>query len=400
MRRVRLIIAGAGVPIVMLTGIAGGALAGTALAGAATPTASEHLTSASHFSWLAGPRGLKAPAGLAAATVRVATRQHYGPPGNASGYSVILVTGAHRAWALGGTNPGGVSQPVAVQWNGRTATAATLPRGLKGFLTDASALSRRNIWAVSAYGRYALHWNGRAWHLARDWHRGPITGLTATSSRDVWVFGTTAAGVTGTGTWHYDGHAWSRVTGRAADIYRGSAVSRRDIWAIAANGRQSIIRYNGHHWHPVAAGPDLAHASLRDILALSDRDVWVLGTQSAAAGGHLLLAHWNGTSWSAFPTRLTAWPGRLVRGQHGTVLVTATPASATASALILQASASGWGPSVTVSSPLGSGVGDVAAIRGSRSLWAVGGMLTRLGSDAVIWHAAFARQADGDADDA
>jgi hypothetical protein len=66
------------------------------------------------------------------------------------------------------------------------------------------------------------------------------------------------------------------------------------------------------------------------------------------------------------------------------VLITATPTAA-AAGLILQASARGWRPAVTIQSDLGSGVADVAMLRRTKSLLASGAILTRFGGDAVIW---------------
>jgi hypothetical protein len=75
------------------------------------------------------------------------------------------------------------------------------------------------------------------------------------------------------------------------------------------------------------------------------------------------------------------------------VLVTATPAEAAATGLILQANAAGWHRAITIRSGLGSGVSAVAVLRGTRLLLASGGVLTRLGGDAVIWEGQLTRVA-------
>ncbi len=82
---------------------------------------------------------------------------------------------------------------------------------------------------------------------------------------------------------------------------------------------------------------------------------------------------------------------RLAPGPHGDVLVTATPADAAATGLILHASPGGWGATIVVQSGLGSGVTDVALAPRTGSLWATGGILTRLGGDAAIWTGPLAR---------
>jgi hypothetical protein len=340
----------------------------------------------------AAPGGVRVPAHstpharAGTSAFQVAVSRHYGTRGNASGYSVIVATGGREAWAFGGTNPGGPSRPVAERWNGRTLTPSALPAGLTGFISDASAPAANDIWAASEYGGYVLHWNGARWRLAMRWPRGMITGLTAVSTSDVWVFGTTAGGTRETGTWHFNGRSWRRVRGAAASIYRASAVSRNDIWAIAADPKtDSILAYRGRTWRRVQTGRALAGVSLHDVLAMSDDSVWVVGDEVSAGSVRLVLAHWNGVRWQRIPTSVHAWPGRLAQGPGGSVLITATPAAAAAAGLILQASAHGWRPAITIQSDLGSGVADVAMLRRTRSLLASGAILTRFGGNAVIW---------------
>jgi hypothetical protein len=314
---------------------------------------------------------------------QVLVSSHFGRPGNASGYSAIVVTGRRQAWAFGGTNPGGPSAPVAEHWTGTAMTRSVLPPRLTGFISDASAPSATDIWAASEYGGYVLHWNGTGWHLAKRWG-GTITGLTAVSANNVWIFGADAGG-NGTGTWHFDGRSWRRVAGAAGTIYSASAISRRDIWAITTGTKaDTVLRYDGERWRPVPTGRVLAGVVASDILATSKRDVWVLGDEVSKTAVRLVLAHWNGARWTRINAGLTAFAGRLSAGAHGTVLVTATPANASAAGLILQINAAGQRRVTAIRSGLGSGVSAVAVLRGTRLL-ASGGVLTRLGGDAVIW---------------
>lgn len=356
-------------PVFVLTGSASAAVA---LLPASSATGSTHAR----------------PTAAIAAAARIVASRHLGPAGNASGFSVLVPAGRGTTWALGGTNPGGQSSPVAMRWNGRRLSAATLPAGLSGFLSDASAPAPNDIWAASRYGGYVLHWNGASWSLARRWAGGEITGLAAVSPTDVWVFGTTVNGSIGTGTWHFNGRSWSRdAAGVAGDLYRASAVSRRDIWAIAtASSGDFVARFNGRAWQRVTAGQVLAGVQLSDILAMSSHDVWVLGNSETKGGAiRLVLAHYNGTRWARLPTRRQAWAGRLAPGRRGGVLITATPARGDAAGLILEASSAGWRPGILVQSVLGCGVSDAALVPGTRTVVASGGILTRLGGNAIVW---------------
>jgi hypothetical protein len=329
------------------------------------------------------------PVATAGAMFQMTAGRHYGQRTNASGYSVILRAGPNSAWVFGGTNPGGPSAPVAAQWDGATLSTATLPAGLSSFISDASATSATDIWAASQYGRYLLRYDGWQWTLAKRWQHGQITGLTAISPADVWVFGTTADGTSNLGTWHFDGYSWQRISGLAASVCRASATSDSDIWAIAASpASYSILHYDGSSWQPVPTGTNLDGVQPRDILAMSPGNVWVLGTKADGTdGARLVLLHWNGVTWTSLLTQINAWAGRLAPAGDGSVLVTATPADASATGLILQVSSApgGW-PVITAESWLDDGsVSDVALGGGSQSLWASGAILTRLGGEAVVW---------------
>jgi hypothetical protein len=373
--------------------VAVGLISGPATARPAAPASMAPAPGAAALTAASRPTDARSAARISRSDVRVAITRHYGQPANASGYSVIIMTGVHQAWAFGGTNPGGQSAPVAAHWNGRTLTTSALPAGLTGFISSASAAAGNDIWAASQYGRYVLHWDGRHWRVASLWRRGQITGLTAISASDVWSFGTALTGSHVLGTWHFDGKRWRPVAGIAGSIYRASALSHRDIWAIGASQRADyILRYNGRAWRRVHAVRVLAGVQPSDILAISNHDVWVAGNQVDRFGVvRLVLVHWNGNRWSKLVSGLRAWAGRLAPGSRGGVLLTATPASASATGLILRASSRGWGAAISIQSGLGSGVSDVALAPGTRSLWATGGILTRRGGDAAIWTGPFAR---------
>jgi hypothetical protein len=319
---------------------------------------------------------------------RIAVSLHYGRLENASGYSAIVAPARSDAWAFGGTNPGGRSQPAALQWNGTRWRFSPLPRGLSSFIGDASAPSGRDIWAVSYFGGYVLHWNGTRWSVAKRWrHHDVLTGVTALGPANVWAFGTTTAGVSGMGAWHFDGRSWARVRGQGREIYRASAVSARDIWAVAATRRGGFVEhYNGHSWRRVRTRGALNGASLDDVIALSRHDVWLVGNLRARRGeGRLVVAHFDGRRWTI---TLTPWhgdTGRLASDGSGGVWITADTAGIETHALIGHLSRAGWQNWTTLRHGLGSGVSNIAAVRGTTRVWLSGGFLTQAGGDAAIW---------------
>jgi hypothetical protein len=314
--------------------------------------------------------------------------RHYGAPDYASGYSAIIAPGAADVWALGGTNPGGASQPAALHWDGTSWKSWPLPRGLTGFIGDASASSADDIWAVSYAAGYAVHWNGERWSVAKRWRQHDVlTSVTALSPADVWIFGTSADGVRGMGTWHFDGRSWARVPGGATQIYRASEVSPHDIWAVAATRRGGFVEhYDGRTWRNVATDRTLVHASLDDVLAIAPDNVWVVGNLPLHSGeGQLVLSHFNGRRWTRTLTSWHADTGRLAPDGAGGVWVTADASAPAAEAYIGHLSPGHKLTWSTLRQGLGSGVTDIATDRHTKMVWLSGGFLTRAGGDAAIW---------------
>ncbi len=126
---------------------------------------------------------------------RIVFSHHYPQSNGAdSAYGAVVAPGRNDVWALGGSqlaSNGGY--PVAERWNGRRWRAAALPPGFHGWIAAASASSPANIWAVSVYNGYVLHWDGSRWRVAKRFketsYPSALTGVTAISRTDVWVFG-------------------------------------------------------------------------------------------------------------------------------------------------------------------------------------------------------------------
>lgn len=340
---------------------------------------------------------LALPAAARAASApgwQMSLTRHYGIAADASGFSSVIALGRDDAWAFGGTNPGGDGAPVAMQWNGASWRPWRLPAGLTDFISDASASSPRDIWAVSYAGGYALHWNGVRWTVAKRWRRHAVlTGVTALSPSDVWAFGTASDGDRGLGTWHFDGRRWSRAGGLAADIYRASARSADDIWAVAATrqGVGFLEHYDGRSWRRAGgATPALAGLSLDAVLAPPGGRVWAAGNLRLADGdGDLVIVGYDGRSWFRIRTRYLADTERLAPDGKGGIWITADEADLVTGALVGHLTAWGRLTWMPVRGGLGSGVSDIAAASGPGPgpwpVWLSGGFLTQSGGDAAIW---------------
>jgi hypothetical protein len=324
---------------------------------------------------------------------QIAFQAHYGTPSSSNVLLGMAALNAADAWAVGGSEVGGsAGVPVAEQWNGKSWRASPLPSGLAGELIAVSAPGATDVWAASFLNGYVLHWNGTAWSVAKNWTQGPhpqngeITGVTAFSPADVWVFGSSGA-FAGIGTWHLIGSTWHKVTGAAGAILLASALSPADMWAITGQNepQDTIAHYNGSTWRPVTS-PALAGLQFHSVLALSDSDIWATALVAGKGGGTPALVHFDGTQWSALPVTVpkpVILLGAVASDGRGGLWIQGESSSSRRPWLVHRTAAGAWSsqhPSA------GNGqVEDLTLIPGSTSLWATGALQTSAGADTVIW---------------
>jgi hypothetical protein len=324
--------------------------------------------------------------------------KHYGPARDYSGYDVVVANGGNSAWALGGTDlsggSGAVQRPVAMRWNGRNWSGYNLPSGPTSNIIAASAPAANDIWAVTWFGGCILHWNGKAWSVAKrlPWNgkglEPQLTGVVALSAKNVWVFG--GSGYTlGWGTWHYNGKSWSQWRGNAADITNGSAVSAANIWAIGGTlaPESAIVHYTGT-WK-LETAKALSGLQFNSIRAFSAKDVWATAT-TQTDGFQSWLVHYNGATWTRVKIPWTMNVVALTGDGHGGLWVTGanvTPKGAY-TFYVVHRTAAGALSRITVGPSLTSGVAlsSVALIPGTSSVWGAGSVQSRTaGGNAVIW---------------
>lgn len=326
--------------------------------------------------------------GAAAASTgwQVVFRAHYGTPALTNGLFGVAASGKTSAWAVGGTDfsrstPGA---PVAEHWNGTSWRAATLPGGLTGTLDAVSAPAPNDAWAVSQLTGYALHWNGTSWSVARTWPEHQlatqITDVTAFSPTNVWVFGGPGA-FPGIGTWHLIGTTWHKVTGLAKGATFVSALSRSDMWAIGDNAAPEdiLLHYSAGSWRQLSS-PALTGLQFTGILALSDTNVWALG--SPGGGPKEQLLRFNGTRWSSVPITVpdSVQLASIASDGNGGLWFSGF---GTTAQWAVHRSASGTWSSTRLAA--GSSVSHFALIPGTQSLWGAGDLNAAPGADAAIW---------------
>jgi hypothetical protein len=332
------------------------------------------------------------PPGVAAASTgwQVALKVHTGGPAQDNGMTSVMAVSGNDAWAVGGTYPSGYTAgtPVAEHWNGTGWQAATLPGGLTGTLGAVSAPAATDVWTVSQLTGYALHWNGTTWSVAKKWPEHTpareLTGVTAFSPANVWVFGAASAVHPGLGTWHLSGTTWTKVTGLAGSISTASALSATSMWAIASDGtapNDILLQYNGATWQQITSKV-LNGLRFSRILVKHANDIYALGT---AGSGAQHLVHFNGSGWKSLSVPSSVQFRAIAPDGTNGEWAAGIQSSSQAPVAEHRDFTGTW-----TSYPLPGGGGQpfgMALIPGTTSLWATGFVPKSggTGADAVVW---------------
>ena len=227
------------------------------------------------------------------------------------------------AWAVGvqfGAAGQAPPAPPAYHWNGTAWSLTPTPSlGVNGSLTAVSGSSATDVWAVgstvlSGYRQHASlyeHWNGSAWSVVT----GPGAGLNAVAdlgATNAWAVGTLGL------VEHWDGTAWSNVAVPVPNpidtvgnnLTAITAISASDIWAVGEFTNASYtnsayaLHYDGSAWtvtilpQPVVSGP--SSPVLHGVVGVASNNVWAVGENEEVPGLGIttLIEHWNGSAWS------------------------------------------------------------------------------------------------------
>jgi hypothetical protein len=219
----------------------------------------------------------------------------------AAGYAKFLSIAAfgRHAWAVGsGASVAADGLPAAAYYSDGRWTSTPVPNPeAAGEISAVSADSPTDAWAVAFYE--VLHWHAGKWSVARAFRYGDgappgpvMTGVTALSPSDVWVFSDGQLG-----TWHLAHGKWRKASGVAANIYAASVVSGGNMWAIGGVNNNAVLHYRDGRWATAPGVP--AGLTFGAIVATSPSSVWL--TASPANGTGLRLVHLLGHTWTSYP---------------------------------------------------------------------------------------------------
>ena len=137
------------------------------------------------------------------------------------------------------------------------------------------------------------------WTLAASPAYGPVTGISGTSSSDVWAVGRNG------GVLHFNGATWSKVsTGFAHTPIDVWARTPSDVWIVGTDGIipngfgfPTILHYNGTVWS-ITSSP--TRGLLTSVWGPSASDVWAVSDSGE-------VVHYDGTSWSSDASQTNVW---------------------------------------------------------------------------------------------
>lgn len=134
-----------------------------------------------------------------------------------------------------------------------------------------------------------------------------LNGVSASSGRDVWAVGTDLGPLMV----HNDGRLWRVVPG--AHLPAGNenaflndvvAITPRLTWAVGstnskATGRTLVEHWDGTHWQvsPSIDPPGAGAPTLTSVAETDPHDVWAVGTTDETNAGQVLIEHWDGNDW-------------------------------------------------------------------------------------------------------
>lgn len=327
----------------------------------------------------------------------------------------VTTLSASDAWAVGydwATNPYQMNETLAEHWNGTNWTIETTqnPGTDSDQFNAVAAISSDDVWAVGGdkfanvgVGQPLIeNWNGSSWSVVNapnpSQYFAMLTAVAAVATNDVWAAGYYApangSAYSNTLIEHWDGSQWTVVpspnVNTNSELTSMTVISSTDIWAIGwstFNGSTSpytplFLHWDGSSWSDTSASGAIASAYgiWQGVASTSSSDVWAVGSlyQSSPTSTFLSrVAHWDGTSWSLMPTINSPAElyGATKIGAFGVMTVGEMYTSSFNASEPLADYEGGtvWtamiGPTVnTYTNPLMA----VAAIPGTRSVWAVG----------------------------
>ncbi len=244
------------------------------------------------------------------------------PSSDFSGLSGVSCDSTADCWAVGSTaqyvSPtSNTSVEYIVHWNGTAWTSSTVPGA--GPLSGVVALASNNVWAVGSdpsTGNVLIeHWDGTSWTTTGPAVQGSLASIAAVSASDIWAVGSVyAAGVDVPLALQYNGTSWTSMSPAAegtdsTDLYAITALpATSEIMAVGsysdALGTHSFAEtYNTGTWTVTLPPDPYTSDELYGVTAVSSTDVIAVGRYNTGS----IAFSWNGSTWTTDSIPASPW---------------------------------------------------------------------------------------------
>jgi hypothetical protein len=147
-----------------------------------------------------------------------------------------------------------------------------------------------------------MRWDGQTWSRITDAALPRVerwSSISAAAADDVWAYGSVTTATDGTQYLvHYDGKQWSAVPTTGAFDRDFLEVPIRAVPGRLFKGGNALYTYTDGDWQTFALPEGV---DIQSIDALSADDAYATGMKFPVNGGHPVVYHWDGTTWTLMP---------------------------------------------------------------------------------------------------
>jgi len=240
----------------------------------------------------------------------------------------VACVSATDCWAVGSSNPNGISKTLIQHYDGSgwTNVASPIPSDSEQGLTalqGIACIAANDCWAVGYYagqgGQTLVElYNGTSWRVvpspnAPQSPGSALYGVTCATASDCWAVGTASVGASSSEslTEQYHGGAWKLIPspnppGRTSTVLNGvSCSSDNDCWAVGDDDSpndQAVVEQNqGSGWSisssPMTPGTSPS-ALLQGVDCAGSGSCWAVGGFFTGTTEQTLIEEDQGSGWN------------------------------------------------------------------------------------------------------
>lgn len=206
-------------------------------------------------------------------------------------YDVMAERG--RVWVAGGSEyseePAMLYEYAAARWHSHMSPAAGALLKIESDQTDSILLLGRRSTTTTTTS-YVSRYAAGQWQTVGEWSDSVVVDMAATHGGGIWVVGKSTEGNRPVAR-RFDGTAWTDVAPPATALFAVDANADHGVWIAARDSSGPIILLGDESGWDVVHRIDAEPLTIiRQLTAVSEDDLWVVGNQGLAL-------HYDGQEW-------------------------------------------------------------------------------------------------------